>query len=67
MWIDYSSNEIDAPLASWIYPLWGLWPYDKKARAAAAADVRSIVWRAAPLRPPGARARARVLLTSRRC
>jgi hypothetical protein len=32
MWIDYSSNEIDAPLSSWILPLWGVWPYDKKAR-----------------------------------
>jgi hypothetical protein len=33
MWIDYSSNEIDAPMSSWIYPLLGIWPFDKKARA----------------------------------
>ena len=30
MWIDFSSNEIDAPLMSWLIPLWGIWPYDKK-------------------------------------
>ena len=33
MWIDYSSNEIDGPMSSWIYPLLGIWPFDKKARA----------------------------------
>jgi hypothetical protein len=32
MWIDYSSNEIDAPMSSWLYPLMGIWPFDKKAR-----------------------------------
>ena len=29
-WIDFSTNEIDGPLCSWIYPLFGYVPYDKK-------------------------------------
>ncbi|KAK9809891.1 hypothetical protein WJX72_001136 [[Myrmecia] bisecta] len=31
-WIDFSTGEIDAPLLSWVYPLFGFWPYDKKAQ-----------------------------------
>eukprot|EP01024_Parvocaulis_polyphysoides_P017362 TRINITY_DN1767_c0_g2_i1.p1 TRINITY_DN1767_c0_g2~~TRINITY_DN1767_c0_g2_i1.p1 ORF type:complete len:445 (-),score=82.69 TRINITY_DN1767_c0_g2_i1:181-1371(-) len=34
-WIDFSTNEIDAPLMSWIFPLMGFWPYDKKKEDAA--------------------------------
>lgn len=30
MWIDWSTNEVDGPLSSWIYPLLGYFPYDKK-------------------------------------
>ena len=32
MWIDYSTNEIDNPLSSWLYPVLGYYPYDKKVR-----------------------------------
>ena len=32
MWIDYSTNEIDNPMSSWLYPVLGYYPYDKKAR-----------------------------------
>ena len=28
MWIDLSTNEIDAPLASWVLPIKGIWPKD---------------------------------------
>jgi len=44
MWIDWSTNEVDGPLSSWIYPLFGYLPYDKKARpdpAAAATRAQS--------------------------
>ena len=33
MWIDWSTNEVDGPLSSWIYPLFGWFPYDKKVSA----------------------------------
>ena len=33
MWIDWSTNEVDGPLSSWIYPLFGYMPYDKKVRS----------------------------------
>ena len=29
-WIDFTTTELDAPLLSWILPLLGHWPYDKK-------------------------------------
>ncbi|KAK9810201.1 hypothetical protein WJX72_006549 [[Myrmecia] bisecta] len=38
-WIDFSTGEIDAPLTSWVYPLFGFWPYDKKKEDAAKAAV----------------------------
>lgn len=33
-WIDFTTTELDAPLLSWILPILGHWPYDKKARPA---------------------------------
>jgi hypothetical protein len=52
MWIDYSSNEIDGPMSTWIYPLLGIWPYDKKARRGArrrpSAAARSYAHRPRP-------------------
>lgn len=32
-WIDFSTNEIDGPLLSWILPHFGMLPYDKKVRS----------------------------------
>jgi len=29
-WIDFTTTELDAPLLSWILPILGHWPYDKK-------------------------------------
>lgn len=29
-WIDFTTTELDSPLLSWILPLLGHWPYDKK-------------------------------------
>ena len=29
-WIDFTTTELDAPLLSWVLPLLGHWPYDKK-------------------------------------
>lgn len=40
-WIDFVSNEIDAPLLSWVLPLLGYGPYDKKKETAAIAAVKS--------------------------
>jgi len=34
-WIDFCSNEIDAPLLSWVLPLQGVWPYNKAKEDAA--------------------------------
>ena len=34
-WIEFSTHEIDAPLMSWVLPVWGYLPYDKKVRRAA--------------------------------
>jgi elongation factor 1-gamma len=34
-WIDYSTNEVDAPLMSWALPYYGHLPYDKKKEMAA--------------------------------
>lgn len=31
-WIDFTTTELDAPLLSWILPILGHWPYDKKVR-----------------------------------
>ena len=31
-WIDFTTTELDSPLLSWILPLLGHWPYDKKVR-----------------------------------
>lgn len=39
-WIDFSSNEIDAPLNSWVLPLVGLMPYDKKKEQAAITAIK---------------------------
>jgi hypothetical protein len=53
MWVDYSTNEIDNPLSSWLYPILGYYPYDKKARARVCGGVggvpgrtcQSVSWR----------------------
>lgn len=34
-WIDFCTNEIDAPLLSWVLPLKGVWPYNKAKEDAA--------------------------------
>ena len=34
-WIDFCTNEIDAPLLSWVLPLQGVWPYNKAKEEAA--------------------------------
>ena len=34
-WIDFCTNEIDAPLLSWVLPLQGVWPYNKAKEDAA--------------------------------
>jgi len=34
-WIDFSTTELDGPLASWAYPHFGIVAYDKKKEAAA--------------------------------
>merc|ERR1712176_970389 len=34
-WIDFCTNEIDAPLLSWVLPLQGVWPYNKVKEDAA--------------------------------
>mmetsp|Transcript_10552 Transcript_10552/g.31761 ORF Transcript_10552/g.31761 Transcript_10552/m.31761 type:complete len:435 (-) Transcript_10552:112-1416(-) len=34
-WIDFSTTEIDGPLGSWVYPHFGILPYDKKKEDAA--------------------------------
>ena len=60
MWIDYSSNEIDGPMSTWIYPLLGIWPFDKKARARrtpTAQPPRSHAPRTRPPRPRRKRTR----------
>ena len=33
-WIDFATNELDAPLMSWVLPLAHVWPYDAKVRGA---------------------------------
>ena len=45
MWIDFSSNEIDAPLMSWILPLWNIVPMDKKVLPCTAAAATSYISR----------------------
>lgn len=39
-WIDFASNEIDAPLSSWVLPVLGVWPYSEAKEAAAIAAVK---------------------------
>lgn len=34
-WIDFSTTELDGPLGSWLFPILGFWPYDKKVRFSA--------------------------------
>jgi hypothetical protein len=36
-WIDFSTNEVDAPLMSWALPYFGHLPYDKKVCMPSAA------------------------------
>ena len=31
-WIDFTTTELDAPLLSWVLPILGHWPYDKKVQ-----------------------------------
>ena len=33
-WIDFSTTAVDAPLCSWVYPLLGFMPFDKKVGGA---------------------------------
>ena len=33
-WIDFSTTAVDAPLSSWVYPLMGYLPFDKKVSEA---------------------------------
>ncbi|XRB00537.1 elongation factor 1-gamma [Pycnococcus provasolii] len=40
MWIDVSTNEIDAPLNSWVLPIIGVWPKDAAKEKAAQEAVR---------------------------
>ncbi|KAK9834888.1 hypothetical protein WJX81_006700 [Elliptochloris bilobata] len=39
-WIDFTTTELDAPLLSWILPILGHWPYDKKKEEGAIAAVK---------------------------
>lgn len=32
-WIEFCTLELDAPLASWIYPIMGYMEYNKKVRS----------------------------------
>ena len=33
-WIDFTTTAVDAPLCSWVYPLMGYLPFDKKVSGA---------------------------------
>ena len=35
-WIDFTTTAVDAPLCSWVYPLMGYFPFDKKVTEDAA-------------------------------
>lgn len=39
MWIDFTANEIEAPRAIWLLPIYGVLAYDEDAYKAARADV----------------------------
>lgn len=39
-WLDFGQNEVQAPLASWLYPLLGFRPYDKAREDKAKAQLK---------------------------
>lgn len=43
-WIDFSTTEIDGPLGSWVYPHFGILPYDKKVCCHTCAIICHHVW-----------------------
>ena len=38
--MDFVTNEVDAPLSSWVLPLQGIWPFDKAKEVAAVEAVK---------------------------
>jgi len=43
MWVEISQNELEVPLAAWVYPALGLCPGNKEATARAKEDVSSVL------------------------
>lgn len=48
-WIDSISNDVDAPLMSWILPLMGIWSYDKKVRVEVLGSIQMMQFTITPL------------------